>query len=176
MASFSNFFSKDNPRTTFFLCWSLCRLSSSLRCLQSSSLSPLRKAAISPIHNVSNLLYTLSRPLFPGLVQEKAEPEGDVKANGVVVRVFGAVLPLPDSHIPQMHTFFSQNLNQQIQFTSHVNKVLLEPRVLPFTWLAPRGYYKCTLCTQPPTKAHLTPMPPDININAQKQSQTYTLY
>ena len=55
-----------------------------------------------------------------------------MKANGVVVRVFGAVLPLPGSHIPQMHTLFSQNLNQQIQFTSHVNKIVLEPRVLPF--------------------------------------------
>ena len=72
-------------------------------------LSPLRKAAISPIHNVRNLLYTFCRPLFPGLGQEKAEPKGDVKANGVVVRVFGAVLPLPDSHIPQMHIFFSKS-------------------------------------------------------------------
>ena len=67
-----------------------------------------------------------SRPLFPRLVQEKAEPEGDVKANGIVVRVFGAVLPLPDSHIPKMH-IFSQNLNQikvkHYQIINSVNSV-----------------------------------------------------
>ena len=55
-----------------------------------------------------------------------------MKANGVVLPVLNVVLPLPGSHFPKIHIFFSQNLNQQIQFTSHASKVVLELRVLPF--------------------------------------------
>ena len=133
MASFSNFFSNGKFRTTFFLCWSLCRLSSSLRCLQSPSFSPLRKAAISPIHNVKSLLYyTLSRPLLPwSCLEESCSKRGRESQRGCSPRFWCCPSTSWQSHSPNAY-FFSQNLNQQIQFTSHVNKIVLEPQVLPF--------------------------------------------
>ena len=151
-------------------------MSTSLRCLQSSPLSPLRKAAISPIHNVRNLLYTFSRPLFPGLVQEKAEPEGDVKANGVVVRVFGELsFHCLTVTFPKC-IFCSQNLNQQIQFTSHLNKVLLEPDFYPLLGLPRVATTSVHFVLNHQQRRTLPLSCTDININAQTQSQTYTSY